>query len=199
MNHKIFKKYLSPLLVLILIFFLISCNDKKDTTRTKSPAKAVQAVEKTTAVAVRKKDGNDTYISYVYENLKDNIKKENYEDPDSFDMPRVQFIGRFPKGADDPTIWSVKIDGTDLRQVMDEKEIFGNGYGTLNDTPVRSPNNRYIAFPLGSGDKVVFDLKTRKRFVVGKAPWFPNMAWRPNNKLVFDGNGLFEYDPVTRV
>ncbi|MCP3942383.1 MAG: hypothetical protein GY710_12955, partial [Desulfobacteraceae bacterium] len=34
---------------------------------------------------------------------------------------------------------------------------------------------------------------------VGKAPWFPNMAWRPNNKLVFDGNGLFEYDPVTRV
>ncbi|MCP3940105.1 MAG: hypothetical protein GY710_01300 [Desulfobacteraceae bacterium] len=25
------------------------------------------------------------------------------------------------------------------------------------------------------------------------------MAWRPNNKLVFDGNGLFEYDPVTRV
>jgi len=127
------------------------------------------------------------------------VKREIYGDPDIFDSPRFQFITRYPEGAES-TIWSMKI-GTDIRQVLNKEEIYGDGSGSLNHAPLRSPNNRYVAFPLtgGGSNKIIFDLKTRERIVVGGYASFPNMDWTPDSKkLILDLNGTKEFNVETR-
>ncbi len=147
------------------------------------------------------KEGDDEYIVYTNTYLK-NIKKEDYTDPQSFDQPRIQFLGAFPKGSENDLIWSVKADGTDLRLVLDEKEIYADGWGVISNTPQRSPNNRYLAwfFRGGKEKAIVFDLKTRERIVIKeRRDTFPAMAWKPDSKnllLVLDN--LEEFNVETR-
>lgn len=74
------------------------------------------------------------------------LKREIYGDPDIFDQPRIQFVWRGPK-RDNAEIWSVKIDGTDLRLAADAQLLYQGdeelGMHT-HITPMRSPDNRYI-------------------------------------------------------
>jgi hypothetical protein len=74
------------------------------------------------------------------------LKHEVYGDKKIFDQPRIQFVWRGPN-RDNAEIWSVKIDGTDLRLAADAGLLYeGNTDIELSVVfkPVRSPNNRYI-------------------------------------------------------
>ena len=78
------------------------------------------------------------------------LKREVYGDPDSFDQPRIQFSWRGPN-RELPEIWSVKIDGTDLRLAVDADLLYqGQDLGLQPGfNTYRSPDNRYILVILG--------------------------------------------------
>ena len=64
-------------------------------------------------------------------------------------------------------IWSMKIDGTDLRLVTDDMP---NTASPQNFTMSRSPNNRYVAYAYSYGEpliKAIFDLKTQQTIQLG--------------------------------
>ncbi len=74
------------------------------------------------------------------------LKREVYGDPEIFDQPRIQFSWQGPN-REKPEIWSVKVDGTDLRLAVDADLLYPNGVD-LGMQPgfntYRSPDNRYI-------------------------------------------------------
>ena len=70
---------------------------------------------------------------------------EDINNADSYDQPRIQFVWQGPN-REKPEIWSIKIDGTDLRLAADKDLLY---QGKTRDMeilsyPTRSPNNRYI-------------------------------------------------------
>ncbi|RMF15978.1 MAG: hypothetical protein D6758_08845 [Gammaproteobacteria bacterium] len=82
---------------------------------------------------------------------------EDYTDPQQFDGPRLMFFGRSPwrlKYADKPhglMLFSVKPDGSDLRLVLTEEELYKDSSRSSccvdnNFRMARSPDNRYVAF-----------------------------------------------------
>lgn len=76
----------------------------------------------------------------------DNSKIEDINDKSSYDKPRLQFLWQTPFGKE-RGLWSIKIDGTDLRRVIPYSELYQDDprFGVMEVPPVRSPNNRYIA------------------------------------------------------
>ena len=70
---------------------------------------------------------------------------EDINNADSYDQPRIQFVWQGPN-REKPEIWSIKIDGTDLRLAADKDLLYQGETRDLNFAvyPVRSPDNRYI-------------------------------------------------------
>lgn len=97
--------------------------------------------------------------------------KEDITDAAQFDQERIQFLWQGPQ-QEKRTIWSIKIDGTDLRQVLDEKELSFNtppgGNGGHITYLSRSPNNRYLALIMYQ-EVIVYDLLTRDHLIIGEA------------------------------
>ncbi len=83
--------------------------------------------------------------------------REDLSDASSYDKPRIQFwwnnvSSRDPLVNDYENgykIWSVKIDGTDLRLVTDDMPSTAS---PQNFTMSRSPNNRYVAYAYSYGE-----------------------------------------------
>ena len=74
------------------------------------------------------------------------LKREIYGDPNSFDQPRIQFSWQGPN-RERPEIWSVKIDGTDLRLAVDADLLYPKDEDVglhPGFSSARSPDNRYI-------------------------------------------------------
>ena len=106
---------------------------------------------------------------------------EDINNADSYDQPRIQFVWQGPN-REKPEIWSIKIDGTDLRLAADKDLLY---QGKTRDmeilaNPVRSPDNRYILMQylkFGYPDRVqLIDLKnhTNKYLTdcqIWRAPW----------------------------
>ena len=93
---------------------------------------------------------------------------EDIDNESSYDMPRIQFLFKPQKNQKDQ-LWSVKIDGTDLREVIPYKELWAPELNVISvrGTPKRSPNNRYIAMMRdrkshAANIAVLYDLKTKK-------------------------------------
>ncbi|MBH0076095.1 hypothetical protein I6F48_11030 [Pseudoalteromonas sp. SWYJ118] len=110
--------------------------------------------------------------------------KEDITDAAQFDQERIQFLWQAPQ-QEKRTIWSIKIDGTDLRQVLDEKELYATILPDVNTYYIsaisRSPNNRYLALVINK-EIIVHDLLTREYFIIGEALrfWAQLISWEDN-------------------
>ncbi len=135
------------------------------------------------------------------------LKNEQWNDPEVLSTPRVQFVWAAPDTPEeDDAIWSMRSDGTDLRQVVSPK---------LFDTPVvggansgwkfqRSPANRYIAAAIMTKSYSIqlriIDLETKEVTVI-PAPGYgdPHFAWLNDHVLLFSSkSSLMQYDIITK-
>jgi len=124
------------------------------------------------------------------------IINESLNDTSSYDMARFQFQGRL-EGRDTYEIWSIKIDGSDLRLVLAKNELYSDGFGNLSHDMSRSPNNRYVMLvqdpdhglstepDKGSNSRVLYDLKTRERTVIiSRGAVIPSIRWTQDSNYV---------------
>ena len=121
--------------------------------------------------------------------------------------PRLQFVWSAP-GEPRPSIWSMKIDGSDLRRAAGPELLYSGDAESLvmyPAVPVRSPDGRYIACAGSTGDRILLFLVDLKEKKVGtmtpdQHPDFAafHFAWTPDSKQVVfqdttDGY-LYQYD-----
>lgn len=129
---------------------------------------------------------------------------EQWDDPDILSTPRLQFTWVKPgDAADQVGVWTMKFDGTDLRELVKPEELMpehlGKGYLRPEVPMVRSPNNRYIPYAVshaGQYDRRIFDLKTREVTVINKTYGVPRFQWFKGSRfLKFSGpNPVMIYD-----
>ncbi|MGF1747203.1 TolB family protein [Vibrio cionasavignyae] len=135
--------------------------------------------------------------------------REDLSDASSYDKPRIQFwwnnvstrdplVNDYENGY---KIWSVKIDGTDLRLVTDDMPSTAS---PQNFTMSRSPNNRYVAYAYSNGEpliKAIFDLKTQQTIQLGSARTKPYLVWADDSSYIYfsDGFKRFKYTLATGV
>jgi protease II len=118
---------------------------------------------------------------------------EDLDNAESYDQPRLQFFwdnGNSRKMKSDAyekrqKIWSMKMDGTDLRLVTDDFD--GRTRGRLR----RSPNNRYLAYAYANDGlhKVLFDLKTQESIILGSSSTLPILVWAEDSSYLYYSNG----------
>ena len=135
------------------------------------------------------------------------LKTEQWNDPEVLSTPRVQFVWAAPDTPEeDDAIWSMRTDGTDLRQVV-SPELF--------DTPVeggtnsgmkfqRSPGNRYLAAAMitqGHGIQLrIIDLETEEVTIIPASGYGdPHFAWLNDHVLLLRSKSpLMQYDILTK-
>ncbi|MFS1859497.1 hypothetical protein BCU54_000015 [Vibrio lentus] len=135
--------------------------------------------------------------------------REDLSDARSYDKPRIQFwwnnvSSRDPLVNDYENgykIWSVKIDGTDLRLVTDDMPSMASPQTFVTS---RSPNNRYVAYAYSYGEpliKAIFDLKTQQTIQLGSARTKPYLVWADDSSYIYfsDGSKRFKYTLSTGV
>lgn len=133
--------------------------------------------------------------------------REDLSDASSYDKPRIQFWWN-NVGSRDPLvndyengykIWSMKIDGTDLRLVTDDMPSTASPQNFMMS---RSPNNRYVAYAYSYGEpliKAIFDLKTQQTIQLGSARTKPYLVWADDSSYIYfsDGFKRFKYTLAT--
>jgi len=128
-----------------------------------------------------------------------NYPDERWDDPDTQREARLQFVWAAPDEKT-PSIFSIKLDGTDIRRVIGPERLFTGEAKHLRQTPARSPNRRFVAC-IGDdaqGDELRFlvDLKTRSVRTLMKATNPTALTWTPDSRrLLFYGDDkLWQYD-----
>src|SRR3990172_4132833 len=129
---------------------------------------------------------------------------EIYGDREIFKEPRIQFVWS-PSEDDRRTIWSMKLDGSDVRQAVGRALLFSGDAKVLANyvVPVRSPDGRYIACAGkdGNGDEFRFlvDLKEKKVRTMMKAGSAADYNWTPDSRrVIFYGDlSLHQYEVPT--
>ncbi len=114
------------------------------------------------------------------------IREENYHDENVFSTSRLQFTAKV--GSDKKSsLWSMKLDGSDRRKVANSELIF-NGQ-TIVHTPIRSPDNRYVAVSMDGPDgffRGIIDLKDKTAIHIMPGGGYPFFNWTPNSEnLIF--------------
>ncbi|EAT13277.1 hypothetical protein [Bermanella marisrubri] len=148
----------------------------------------------------------ETYRKYLVHYDPDNIKKEQWDDPEIMSTPRIQFTWVEPHLEDNISnlsLWSIKPDGTDLRLVATPEELMPAHLEQSRyrgEVPfVRSPDNRYVAYAMAHGiyyERRLLDLKTKEVIVMDRRGGPPNFMWFKGGRyLTFSGTGsLVQYD-----
>lgn len=139
----------------------------------------------------------ENYIRYGV-NI-ENVQKEQWDDPTQFDSDRIQFSMSINEGRYD--LYSMKLDGTDLRLVATEDELVNNdGRIRSHQQMRRSKDGRYISYLkssescFGCSHRMVMDLKTREAKYLGKGNILNSFTWsKVENKLLFNIEGVFHY------
>lgn len=131
----------------------------------------------------------DTYRDYEvhYE-----YQTEQWDDPDILSTPRLQFTWVKPGDAADKVgVWTMKFDGTDLRELVKPEELMpehlGKGYLRPEVSMVRSPNNRYIPYAVSYEiyyERRLFDLKTREVTVITSSGGEPKFQWFKGSRFL---------------
>ena len=126
-------------------------------------------------------------------------KEEVYGDPDIFSEPRLQFVWQAPDEEKD-TIWSTRLNGSDLRRVLPPDLLFKRG-GIIFRLPMRSPDNRYLAVALDTSDvmgtvKILFDLKEKTVTELGRGAFVPHFQWTSDseNLYYYNEGGFWKYN-----
>ena len=125
------------------------------------------------------------------------------EDPNDAALraePRLQFVWRHPKEKE-ITVWSARLDGTDIRRVVSPEVLFSGRAKELFHKPVRSPDRRYLACTgfdaKGDSLRMLVDLKEQKvRVIFPTGGAVPHFNWSPDSRtLYFQADFKFwEYD-----
>ena len=121
------------------------------------------------------------------------IRQEVYGDPDIFSTPRIQFTAQLKWDEDYTTLWSMRLDGSDKRRVAD-RELMFDGAKTSH-TPVRSPNNRYVAVSMRRDNpyktfRGIIDLKTQTKWEIAKGGGVPHFNWTSDSEnVIFYADG----------
>ena len=124
-------------------------------------------------------------------------------DPKSAQEPRLQFIWQAP-GQDRQGIWSTKLDGLDIRRTVAPDWLYSGEVRSLEQTPVRSPDGRYIAC-VGNdkaGNQLRYLIDRKARSVKTMAPNTNGAAhfnWTPDSRhVIFYGDfDLWDYEVET--
>ncbi len=90
--------------------------------------------------------------------LPEEFRYETYGDKDIFSTPRIQFASE-PGSESERILFSMKVDGSDRRLVAGRELLF---HSVMVHTPIRSPNNRYVALSMSGPDgffRALIDLK----------------------------------------
>ncbi len=132
---------------------------------------------------------------------------EIYGDPKIWIEPRIQFVWEHPDDGGLRSIWSMKMDGTDVRRAVGPDLLAidpGKKYA-INIKPVRSPDCRYIAVAVTDfitydvAHYTIIDLKTKTKKMFPLDPVPPYFNWtRDSRSLLFDSSeGDLKYDVIT--
>lgn len=125
------------------------------------------------------------------------IPEEPY-DPTAKQKPRLQFLWPAP-GEERASIWSVALDGSDLRRVASPAWLYGGEVKTIDPPLERSPDGRYIAAIAHDeedwGLRILIDRKTRTVKTMQEALGLTPIVWTPDSKrvLFYGEPGLMEY------
>ncbi len=139
----------------------------------------------------RDSDGNIPG-EYLSSYIREITPRENLQDPKSYDLPRLQFIWD-ADNDDEDSVWSIKIDGTDLRLTLAQEELetlfskvktlYTKGFGIGS----RSPNGRYI-FLYHDAQVSILDLQTKKLREIG------DFITKGSPQFTDDGDGILFYN-----
>ncbi len=129
---------------------------------------------------------------------------EQWDDPEILTSPRLQFTWVKPGDERHQVgIWTMKFDGTDLRELVTPKELMPEhlmqGVLRANVPLPRSPNNRYIPYAVshaGQYERRILDLKTNEVTVIVDGGGQPRFQWFKGSRfLTFSGpSPLMQYD-----
>jgi len=114
---------------------------------------------------------------------------EDLNDPEFYKHERLQFVWQ-PKGEKTVSVWTIKLDGSDLRRVIEAEKMLYNGAARLNSVIKRSPNRRYLAYANDGDshqvvDKNIIDLKTGKIIKLGTDSSGSVFFWSADGKFLF--------------
>ena len=131
-------------------------------------------------------------------------KAETWNDPDILAHPRAQFFWQAP-GHEITTIWSMRLDGTDLRETVDAQLMnTPTPGGYASGMPVqRSPSGRYLAMHRAIGanhQRRIIDLETRQVDVIPSDETAgARFVWLNDHIVLFrDESHLNAYDVLTK-
>lgn len=165
--NKFIYGHLKSILALSLMVLLLACNKQPQ----EYPMEEV----------------GDGYEDILLESIAPlEIRQENYGDSTIFSTPRLQFIAKLGSGKKN-TLWSMRLDGSDRRQVANSELIF-NGQ-TMVHTPIRSPDNRYVAVSMDGPNgffRGFLDLKNKTATYIMKGGGYPFFNWTSDSEnLIF--------------
>lgn len=164
-TKHIAKSILSIGLISLLAFGFYGCSDDSSIQNTaqsiEQPAKNSKLDD---SVEIEKQpDYKEISITEFFDTPIEDINNES-----SYDMPRIQFLFS-PQKSQWDQLWSVKIDGTDLREVIPYNDFYApeRDATLIRGVPIRSPNNQYVVMMrerMSKGAKlaVMYDIKTRE-------------------------------------
>jgi hypothetical protein len=128
---------------------------------------------------------------------------EKYGDAELAKNPRIQFLWSPVKGGKGKdTIWSMRLDGTDIRRTATPELLF-SGEAKEIHYAVRSPDGRYVACSGSNADldeiRFLVDLKEKKLQTMSRTDGRPYFTWTPDSRqVIFYGNAEFwQYDVPT--
>jgi len=190
-------------LLLLSILVLTGCYDAElnnSDLQNISIDKAMTHKEPIPAKLVKETDKAITYqVHYEFQ-------EEQWNNPEVLSTTRLQFTWIKPgDDKDSESLWSMRLDGSDLRQVASSKLLSTPTVGAIDSRfpIVRSPNNRYVAFAVKTcfacSERRILDLETKEVIIAPMGGNNPDFQWMPDSKsIVFNAEGLMHYNIETR-
>jgi len=194
--------HIGTFLLVAVLYTLSGCTDSglNDSGLKATEPKASINKEPVPAELVKETKKAKTYkVHYEFQ-------EEQWDDPEVLSTTRLQFAWVKPGDQKtDRSLWSMRLDGSDLRQVASIELIDTPTAGALDARfpIVRSPNNRYVAFAVRTcphcSERRILDLETKEVIVAPMGGNEPDFQWMPDSKsIVFNAEGLMHYNLETR-
>jgi len=167
-------------LACFLSLTLQACEQSGSTNKTKSTIKEVES--------------KPVPAYFVDEATRKVVDYEDLDNAQQWSDPRIQFVHQYPD-AEYYAVWSMKADGSDVKLAYTLKYI-SKQLGSedrvgrhFNHIPIRSPNNRYLAFTNAENIKVLVDLRTKVLEILEGGAGAPQFNWTADSQdLIFYNN-----------
>lgn len=116
------------------------------------------------------------------------VPDEVWDDPATLKEPRLQFGAAVVPEGGPRLVFSMRLDGSDVRRVAAPELLFADGAAFIKRTPVRSPDRRYLAFETYRHDEssrlVLLDLRTRTVRTIFDGRGDGVIEWTPDGRSV---------------